>query len=164
MRARLALHSLVLLSLQNRMENLFSAVGLFSISSCLLYPCKIRPSHHTKQTANKPTQVSSIPWYLTGGVLSLVGDGGLFPGHTPHCKVLRRAWEDCVISGSLCVKIDSTKPFWMGSRTNPLHNEFCWGVKRMGNMVQWIYIFWHLDSSQWMSFSWPHLTQSSLEW
>lgn len=45
------------------------------------------------------------------------------------------------MNGNLLVEADFTKSFWTGSRTNLLHNEFCWGVRRIGNMVQWIYVF-----------------------
>lgn len=45
------------------------------------------------------------------------------------------------MSRNLLVETDFTEPFWMWSRTNPLHNEFCRGVERIGNMVQWIYMF-----------------------
>lgn len=152
--------ALALLTLQNRIENLLHAVSFFSISSSLLCPCKICPSHHVKQTINKPTHLSSLPWTPWGCLVAM----GSFLAVALSIRFWAVQGENFLSVGTSFSRWSSPRLFWMGSRANPLHNEFCWGVKRLASMVQWIYLFWHLDSSQWMSFSWPHLTQPSLEW
>lgn len=55
---------------QNRVDNLLSAVSFFSISSSPLHPCKIRPSHHVKQTTSKTNSALKLPLNsVTGGIL-----------------------------------------------------------------------------------------------
>lgn len=63
--------ALALLNLQNRVESLLHAVSFFGISSSPLCPCKICPSHHVKQTVNKQTQFSSLPWTRWGCLVAM---------------------------------------------------------------------------------------------